>query len=236
MVFSFADFRFMPGFAMFSPARFIDHTLLKSRTTTAEIRQLCEEAVEYGFTSVCVPPCQVRLASSCLYGSEVAVGTVIGFPLGYETTASKLFATREAVAAGAAEIDMVINQGLAADANWTAIQQEVSAVVSAAEGALVKVILECCLHDDPAKRRLTELVAASGAAFVKTSTGFAEHGATVSDVRLMVEAAAGRIGGKASGGIRDWATCRAFLDAGATRIGTSSGVAILEQWRSAEGG
>jgi len=220
---------------MSSPAAFIDHTLLRPRTTSAEIRLLCEEAVEHGFASVCVPPCQVRLAASCLYGSEVAVGTVIGFPLGYETTAGKLFAAREARAAGAAEIDMVINQGMAAEADWGGVQREIKAVVGAAEGALVKVIIECSGLDDPAKRRLTDLVAESGAAYVKTSSGFAEGGATLGDVQLLVAAAAGRIGVKASGGIRDWNSCRALLEAGAGRIGTSAGVAILQQWRDSEG-
>ncbi len=218
-------------FALFSPAPYIDHTLLKPDATADQIHRLCEEAVEYGFASVCIPPVYVPLAASRLYGSEVAVGTVVGFPLGYSTTAVKTSETREAVAAGAVEIDMVIHLGTALAGGLDVVAAEIREVVAAARNARVKVILECCYLDDPLKTALAERVVAGGAAYVKTSTGFGSGGASVADVRLLTTAAAGRIGVKAAGGIRDWAGCRAMLEAGATRIGTSSGIAIVGQWR-----
>lgn len=216
-----------------SPAPRIDHTLLRADAAKEEIAQLCEEAVEHGFASVCIPPVHVPGAARLLYGSGVAVGTVIGFPLGYETTAAKAFATRRAVAAGAREIDMVIPLGAARSGRYPEVAEDIRAVVMAAEGATVKVILECCLFDDATKRVLTEIVATSGARYVKTSTGFAASGATLADVALLKDAAASRVAVKAAGGIRDWATCRAMLEAGADRIGTSAGVAIVTQWRHA---
>lgn len=219
---------------MTCPAPFIDHTQLKADTTEEQIVLLCEEAVEHSFASVCIPPVFVPQAAELLYGSGVAVGTVIGFPLGYDSTAVKAFATAEAVCRGAGEIDMVINLGWARQNGVGDVGAEVRQVVLAAEGAKVKVILECCYLEDAAKEDLTEAVVAAGAAFVKTSTGFGPSGATVDDVRLLCRAARGRIGVKASGGIRDWNVCRELLQAGATRIGTSSGPAIMEGWRKAE--
>jgi deoxyribose-phosphate aldolase len=216
---------------MLSPARFIDHTLLKADATGDQIRRLCEEAVECGFAAVCIPPVHVPLAAGLLYGSEVAVATVVGFPLGYAATAVKLFEAREAVAAGAAELDLVIQLGAAREGRLETVEEEIRQVVEAAREARVKVIIECCLFDDSLKTALTERVAAAGAAMVKTATGFGSGGATLADVRLLAAAAAGRIGVKAAGGIRDWASCRAMLTAGATRIGTSAGVAIVDQWR-----
>jgi deoxyribose-phosphate aldolase len=218
---------------MHSPARFIDHTLLNSDATRADISRLCEEAVEYGFASVCVPPCYVTLAAGMVYGSEVIAGTVVGFPFGYETTAVKVFQTQTAIRAGAGELDMVIPFGAARDGRFEEVASDVRAVVAAAEGLPVKVILECCRFDAVALARLVEAAVAGGAAFVKTSTGFAAAGATLADVRNLVAAAAGRIGVKASGGIRDWPFCRELLTAGATRIGTSAGVTIMQQWREA---
>lgn len=218
-----------------SPATFIDHTLLKPDATADQIRRLCEEAVEWGFASVCIPPVFVPLAAGILYGSEVAVGTVVGFPLGYSRSAVKVFETREAVAAGAGEIDMVIHLGAALAGELEAVEADICEVVAAARNAKVKVILECCYLDDPLKAALVERVVTAGAAFVKTSTGFGSGGATEADVRLLSTTAAGRIGVKAAGGIRDWACCKAMLAAGATRIGSSSGVAILSQWRMEAG-
>lgn len=216
---------------MLSPARHIDHTLLKPDATADQIRRLCEEAVEFGFASVCIPPVFVPLAAAQLYGSEVAVGTVVGFPLGYSTTAAKTWETQEAVVAGAGEIDMVIHLGAALAGSLEAVEAEIREVTKAARSATVKVILECCYLDDLLKTALVERVVAAGAAYVKTSTGFGSGGATEADVRLLAVAAAGRVGVKAAGGIRDWATCRALLAAGATRIGSSAGVSILQQWR-----
>ena len=219
---------------MTSPAHFIDHTLLKADASEEQIVLLCEEAVEHGFASVCIPPVFVPRAAELLYGSDVAVGTVVGFPLGYDSTAVKAFATAEAVGRGADEIDMVINLGWVRDNRMGEVGAEVRRVVLAAEGAKVKVILECCYLEDAAKEDLTEAVVAAGAAFVKTSTGFGTSGATVDDVRLLCRAARGRVGVKASGGIRDWSFCSELLQAGATRIGTSSGPVIMEGWRKAE--
>lgn len=214
------------------PMSAIDHTLLKATATPAEIEGLCEEAVEYGFAAVCIPPVFVGHSSNLLYGSGVQVATVIGFPLGYEPTEVKCFQTRQAIAAGATEIDMVIRIGAAVIGDFATVATDIQKVVHAADGAAVKVIIECCNFDDEIKKHLTEVVAASGAAYVKTSTGFAESGATTEDVQLLHRVSNGRIGVKAAGGIRDWQDCRLMLEAGATRIGTSSGVEIVRQWQA----
>ena len=218
-----------------SPAKFIDHTLLRADATEAEIAGICEDAVEFGFASVCIPPCHVTQAAGLLYGSGVAVGTVVGFPLGYQTTETKVFETQRALAQGPAEIDMVIRLGLARAGNFSAVQEDIQKVVAAAASALVKVIIDCCLFDDAAKLRLAAITSAAGAQYVKTSTGFASSGATVEDVRLLHGALSGGTRVKAAGGIRDWLTCRAMLAAGANRIGTSAGPAILRQWLESEG-
>jgi len=217
---------------MDSPAKFIDHTLLKPDASKAEVAALCEEAVEHGFASVCVPPVFVTQASQLLYGSEVAVCTVVGFPLGYQTTQTKVFEAHQAVASGAGEVDMVINLGAARISDYAAVRDEIRKIVAATDSGLVKVIVECCLFDNAVKRNLAEIVAESGADYVKTSTGFATTGATLEDISLLSRAVAGRIGVKAAGGIRDWPTCQAMLAAGATRIGTSAGVKIMQQWRN----
>ena len=217
---------------MASPAQFIDHTLLKADAGEAEMDRLCEEAVEHGFASVCVPPVFVPRVSRLLYGSEVAVCTVVGFPLGYQTTEVKVYETRQAIGSGADEIDMVIHLGAARMADYRSVLGEIRSVVAAAGLAPVKVIVECCLFDSPAKIRLAETVAESGATFIKTSTGFAAAGATKDDVLLLSQVVAGRVSVKAAGGIRDWPTCQSMLAAGAQRIGTSAGVKIMQQWRS----
>jgi deoxyribose-phosphate aldolase len=214
-----------------NPAPFIDHTLLKPETTADRIRALCEEAVEFGFASVCVPPVFVPLAAALLYGSEVAAGTVVGFPLGYVPSAVKAFEASRAVAAGATELDMVIHLGAALDGCGPEIEDEIRQVVEAAGGAVVKVIIECCCLAPSLMESLVECVVRGGAGYVKTSTGFAAGGATVRDVQLLSRAARGRIGVKAAGGIRDWEGCLAMIEAGASRIGTSAGVKIFEQWR-----
>ncbi len=216
-------------------APYIDHTLLKADATTPQLSQLCEEAVEHGFASVCVLPRQVAQAARMLYGSEVAVGTVVGFPLGAETSAVKSFQTLQATSLGATEIDMVIDLGAARELHFERVLEDICEVVSAAGDVIVKVIIECCLFDDDSKRRLTEVVAASGAHYVKTSTGFAESGATLADVALLSETAAGAIKVKAAGGIRDWTTFQEMLAAGADRIGTSAGVEIMRQWQASVG-
>jgi len=214
-----------------NPAPFIDHTLLKPDTRADAVRCLCEEAVEWGFASVCIPPLFVPLAADLLYGSEVAVGTVVGFPFGYVPTTVKVFEAAAAVGAGAREIDMVIDLDAALDHRFAEVEEEIRQVVRAAGTAKVKVILECCYLDGEKKKALAESVVRAGASYVKTSTGFGSGGATLADVALLARVVTGRIGVKAAGGIRDWPTCQAMLAAGATRIGTSSGVEIAEQWR-----
>lgn len=217
------------------PAPLIDHTLLRPDTRADQVRLLCEEAVEYGFASVCIPPVFVPLAAELLYGSEVAVGTVVGFPLGYVPTAVKVFETVQALRHGATEIDMVISLGAALDGCFSEVEEDIRRVTRAAGAGRVKVILECCYLNEPRKAALAEVVAKAGAACVKTATGFGPGGATLEDVALLARIVAGRIGVKAAGGIRDWPFCRALLASGATRIGTSSGPAIVEQWRREAG-
>jgi deoxyribose-phosphate aldolase len=220
---------------MNSPAKHIDHTLLKSDATSAEIASLCEEAVEHGFASVCVPPSFVPQANQLLYGSGVAVCTVVGFPLGYQATETKVFEARQAVSAGAVEVDMVINLGSVRNADFNAVGDDIRRVVAAAEDAVVKVIIECCLLNNAEKRKLVDIVAESGAGYVKTSTGFAASGATLEDVKLLAECSAGRIQVKAAGGVRDWASCRDMIAAGAERVGTSAGVVIMREWQEEAG-
>jgi deoxyribose-phosphate aldolase len=170
-----------------------------------------------------------------LYGSGVAVCTVVGFPLGYQTTETKVFEARQAVSAGASEIDMVINLGSVRNADFTLVGDDIRRVVAATENAVVKVIIECCLLNNAEKRKLVDIVVESGAGYVKTSTGFAASGATLEDVKLLAECSAGRIQVKAAGGVRDWASCRDMIAAGAERIGTSAGVVIMREWQEEAG-
>ena len=220
---------------MNSPAPHIDHTLLKPETCSADIERICEEAVEYSFASVCIPPRFVPLAARMVYGSVCQVGTVVGFPFGYESTSAKVFQTELAVAQGAAEVDMVIPVGAALEGDMQAVASDVEAVVRAAGTVRVKAIIECCYLNERQKIELSRLVADKGVAYVKTSTGFAYGGATLDDVRLLARTVAGRIKVKAAGGIRNWASCRAMLNAGADRVGTSAAVAIMQQWRNEAG-
>lgn len=221
---------------MQSPACFIDHTLLKADATAAQIAQLCRDAAAWQFASVCVPPRFVAEAAGHLQGSSVAIGTVIGFPLGYDTSEVKGAATAQAVADGAGEIDMVIPLGAALEGRLDIVRSDVEQVQRAACGRPVKVIIECCCLPDPLKLQLVALLAEAKVAYVKTSTGFARHGATVEDVRLLVGAAGDLLKVKAAGGIRDWPACRRMLEAGAMRIGSSSGVKIMRQWEKEQQG
>ena len=218
-------------YPMNSPAPFIDHTLLKADSTKGEVEKLCEEAVEHGFASVCIPPVYVPLAKQLLYGSEVAVSTVIGFPMGYQTTEVKVFETQQAIVSGADELDVVIHLGAARLEDYKYIKNEICRVVFASEAALVKVIIECGLFDNSIKYNLAKTVAETGAEYIKTSTGFGPSGATVEDIKLMAKAIPNSLKIKAAGGIRDWECCRSMLSSGASRIGTSAGVFIMEQWR-----
>ena len=215
-----------------SPASYIDHTLLKPTASTDDIKVLCEEAVEYQFASVCVPPEYVKVAADSLYGSEVAVGTVIGFPCGYNSTRQKVLETANMVAAGATEVDMVIQIGHLLGGQSAVVEDEIAQIVVAAKHAMVKVIIECCYLSNEQKQLATQLVVNGGAAFVKTSTGFGSSGATLADVELLKQASKGRIRVKASGGIKTLQACEGFIAAGAARLGTSSGVAIMQEWQS----
>ena len=213
-------------------AGYIDHTLLKPEATEADILRLCREAIYYRFKTVCVNPAYVRTACAAMQGSPVGVCTVIGFPLGATTTAVKAFEAAEAVAGGAAEIDMVINVGMLKSGHADYVKAEVAAVVEAAAGRTVKVILETGLLSEAEKLLACRLAREGGAHFVKTSTGFCPGGATVSDVRLLREAVGPAMGVKASGGVRTREAALALLAAGATRIGTSSGIAIINGLQS----
>lgn len=210
-------------------ARMIDHTLLKPDAVKSEIEALCKEAREYGFASVCVNPCWVKLCAELLKGSEVKVCTVIGFPLGAASPETKAFETRQAIADGAGEVDMVINIGALKDRDTGTVEHDIRAVTDAAAGkALVKVIIETSLLTDEEKRLACELAVKAGADFVKTSTGFSGGGATVQDIKLMRDAVGPDIGVKASGGVRDKESALAMIEAGATRIGASAGVSIVK--------
>lgn len=207
--------------------RYIDHTLLKPESTQTQIDKLIAEAVEHQFASVCVNPTWVSYAAKALKGTEVNVCTVIGFPLGANTSSVKAFETKDAVANGADEIDMVINIGQLKSGQYDAVEADIRAVVEASGDKLVKVIIETCLLIDDEKVKACQLAVAAGADYVKTSTGFSTAGANIADVTLMRKTVGPNIGVKAAGGTRSYADAEAFIKAGATRIGTSAGVAIV---------
>jgi deoxyribose-phosphate aldolase len=211
-------------------ARIIDHTLLRADATHDDIAKLCREARQYNFASVCINPYWVPLAAAELARSNVKVCTVVGFPLGATSTEAKVAETEAAIRAGAQEIDMVQNVGALRSGDQDAVQRDIAAVVEAAHraGAIVKVILETALLDDNQKVLASKLAKTANADFVKTSTGFGPSGATVHDVELMRSAVGPRMGVKASGGIRTLDDVKNMVDAGATRIGASAGVKIVE--------
>ncbi len=218
-------------------ASLIDHTALKPETSKEQIEKLCGEAVEYGFASVCVNPCYVNLCSQLLKDSNIKVCTVIGFPLGATTSAAKAAEASEAIQNGAREVDMVINVGAVKSGDFDYVKKDIEAVVQVAKGkALVKVILETCLLTDEEKRISCRICKEAGADFVKTSTGFSTGGATVEDIKLMREIVKPTMGVKASGGIRDYETAKAMIDAGASRIGASASVAIANKEKSTGSG
>ncbi len=210
-------------------ASLIDHTLLKPDATGEAVVRLCREAREFHFGAVCVNPYWVTLAARKLVGSGVNVAAVAGFPLGANETAVKVLETIRAIEEGAREIDMVMNVGALLSGDADAVELDIAEVVSAshARGAVVKVILETALLNDGQKQHACELSQRAGADFVKTSTGFGPGGATIADVALMRAVVGPQMGVKASGGIRTWEDCRAVIAAGANRIGTSTGIAIL---------
>lgn len=209
-------------------AQKIDHTLLKPESTKEQIVQICEEAKEYGFATVCIQPTWVSVAQTILKESAVGITTVIGFPLGVTSTFTKVAETRDAIASGATEIDMVLNIGALKSGNDLGVFQDIKAVVDAAQGqALVKVIIETGYLSIEEKILACKFSKEAGADFVKTSTGFGPGGATVEDIRLMREAVGTELGVKASGGVRDTETAEKMIEAGATRIGASAGIAIV---------
>lgn len=208
--------------------KMIDHTLLRANAVQSEIQTLCKEASQYSFASVCVNPTWVKYAASELAGSDVMVCTVVGFPLGATTTESKVAETKQALIDGADEIDMVINIGALKSGMYDFIENDIHQVVEAAQGKTVKVIIETCLLTDEEKVKVCQLAKKAGAHFVKTSTGFSTGGATESDVKLMKDTVGSTVEVKASGGVRSLADAQKMIEAGATRIGTSNGVSIVE--------
>jgi deoxyribose-phosphate aldolase len=220
----------MKGRFIMNIAKMIDHTLLKPETTKSQIIKLTEEAKKYDFASVCVNPTWVKLASEKLHGSEVKVCTVIGFPLGANTTETKVFEAKDAIKNGAQEVDMVINIGELKDKNDVYIENDIKSVVEAAKGkALVKVIIETCLLTQEEKVRACKIAKKAGADFVKTSTGFSKYGAKVEDVKLMRETVGKDMGVKASGGIHTKQEALDMIEAGASRIGASAGITIVSE-------
>ena len=209
-------------------AKYLDDTLLKADATPEQIVKICEEAKTYGCASVCVNSRYVPLVAKELSGSEVKTCCVIGFPLGACTSESKAAETADSIEKGANEVDMVIQIGRAKAGEWDYVKSDIEAVVKAAAGkAIVKVIIETCLLTDEEKIKACQIAKEAGADFVKTSTGFSTGGATVEDIRLMRETVGKDMGVKASGGVRDFEKAQAMIDAGATRIGTSSAAGIL---------
>ena len=216
-------------------AKYIDHTLLKADAKKEDIIELCSEARMYSFASVCVNPTWVKTAAGALEGSTVKVCTVIGFPLGASTSEVKAFETENAIKNGATEIDMVINIGMLRSGNDEAVKKDIEAVVQATDKkAIVKVIIETSLLTEVEKRTICELAVVAGADFVKTSTGFSTGGATVEDVKLMRAVVGPEMGVKASGGVRSFEDMDQMIQAGATRIGASSGVQIMKGLKSKE--
>lgn len=216
-------------------SKFIDHTLLKADATSEQIEKLCNEARQYQFFSVCVNSFHVANCVKLLSGSDVKVCTVVGFPLGAMSTQAKAFETQQAIQDGANEIDMVINLGALKDKKDQVVIEDIQAVVAAADNRPVKVIIETSLINNEEKIRACQLSVQAGAHFVKTCTGFAGGGASVEDIELMKKTVAGKAFVKASGGIKDIKTAKSLIEAGADRLGTSSGVSLVLGLQS-EGG
>lgn len=210
----------------------IDHTVLKPDATKAEVLRLCEEAKVNRFTVIFVPPCYVDEAVEAVAGTTIRVGIPIGFPLGGHTTKTKVAEAVEAVARGAQVLDMVLNVSRLKSGDHDDVRADIAEVVKATPQAEHKVIIETCYLTQEEKRTACHLVVEAGAEYVKTSTGFGAAGATVADVRLLKETVAGKAKVKASGGIRDWKTTLAMLEAGADRIGTSASLKIIDEWRA----
>ena len=214
--------------------KFIDHTILKAFATSEDIKKICEEAIKYNFKSVCVNPANVALAKQLLEGSDVLACTVIGFPLGANTPEIKALEAMMAIKDGADEIDMVINIGKAKEHDFDYIEKEIALVVASCASKCVKVIIETCYLTDEEKVECCKAALNANATFVKTSTGFGTGGATPEDIALMRQTVGDTMGVKASGGVRNLQDLEAMVEAGATRIGASSGVAIMQNATSHE--
>lgn len=211
-------------------AKLFDHTILKAEATKEQVVKLCNEALEYEFASICVNSCHTKLVAEKLKGSNVKTCVVVGFPLGAMSSSAKAFEARDAIEAGAQEVDMVINVGALKDQDLEYVENDIRAVVAEADKkALVKVIIETCLLTDEEKVTACKLAQKAGADFVKTSTGFSSGGATAADITLMRKTVGTNMGVKASGGIRDYDTAIAMIKAGATRIGASASIAIVNK-------
>ena len=208
--------------------KMMDHTILKATATNEQVEKICKEALEIDAASVCINPCQIPLVKKLLAGSTVKVCTVIGFPLGANTSETKAFETRDAILKGAEEVDIVINVGALLGGDTETVYKDIKAVVDAANGTLVKVIIETCYLDDEQKKTACELALKAGADFVKTSTGFGTGGANAHDVALMRSVVGDKMQVKASGGIRTFEDAMAVVEAGADRLGVSASLAILE--------
>ena len=208
--------------------KYIDHTILKATASSADVQKLCEEAIEHEFYSVCVNGCYVADAKHLLQGTDVKVAAVVGFPLGAMTTAAKVFEAKEAVENGAGEIDMVINIAKLKDGEFEFVENEIRLIKEAIGDNVLKVIIETCYLTDEEKVKACELSLAAKADFVKTSTGFGTGGATYEDVKLMKSVVGDNAKVKASGGVRDKETAQKYVDLGAERLGTSSGIEIVK--------
>ena len=211
--------------------QYIDHTLLKADATEEQVKKLCQEAREYKFASVCVNPCHTELVKEELKGSDVRTCIVVGFPLGANMPEVKAFEAMKAIEKGASEIDMVMNIGALKEGDLSLVRKDIRSLVqTVGEWATVKVIIECCLLTDDEKKKACEIAVESGAHYVKTSTGFSSGGATVEDVRLIKETVGDKAKIKAAGGIRTLSQALAMIEAGADRIGASSGVSIMKEF------
>lgn len=208
--------------------KLIDHTILKPETQVRDIERVCAEAISNNFMSVCINPCYVALAEKNLRGTDVKVCTVIGFPLGASTTEVKIYETKDALRNGASEIDMVINIGWMKDKRYDEVEKEIRAMKEAVGIKVLKVIIETCLLTDEEIEIAADLCVKAGADFVKTSTGFSTGGATVSDVARIANVVKGKTGIKASGGVKTLEDAKKMVEAGATRLGTSSGIQIVK--------
>lgn len=211
-------------------ARFIDHTILKADASKEEVLEICKEAKEYEFASVCVNPSYIKLVEEALKDSGVKITCVVGFPLGANTSSVKEFETKQAIKDGADEIDMVINIAALKNRDLNMVKEDIEKVVEAAKNKTVKVIIEACLLTDEEKVIACKIAKSAGADFVKTSTGFSTGGATIEDVRLMKSTVGENIGVKASGGVRTLKDLEDFIEAGANRIGASASVAIMKEF------